>query len=165
MRIMLLIGKITSLLALLLAIGCASSGPEQEVVTNPVDAMQVMKGALGSGKNLIPAPVYQPQGLPDDPAYPIRLPARTRRVYAWPSQDSSGSKAVMGGYYILVIQGERFDMPGYSHGIQGGSGRVVPRVDTSKLADTIGWISKQPDNPNPQVLSPKTQSQPKNTYR
>lgn len=157
MRKILNIGKIISLLMLMLIAGCASSGSDKTTVANPVDAMQVMKGALGSGKNQVPAPVYQPQGLPDAPAYPIRLPARTRRVYAWPSQDSTGNKAIMGGYYILVVEGERFDMPGYSrnslHG--GGSARIIPRVDTSTLNNALGRLQNQPVNPNPQVLSPK----------
>ncbi len=113
------------LVAAVLIAGCAAGGGRDETakVVREVDITRVLEESLGSAPRP-PSPVaVRPGG--GVPAYPLRLPARTLRVWV-PPHVTPGGDAVLGHDVVIVVRPERFALPGAELYGAGGGNAAAP---------------------------------------
>lgn len=90
---------------------CATSNDEVVKIVRETNVSRVLRDSLGDGgdrRTLAPSRV-SPGG--DTPAWPVRLPARTLVVWVPAHVDPSGN-AVLGHETVIVVEPERFALPG-----------------------------------------------------
>lgn len=127
----------TSLL-LLLAL-CAGCGPKV-IEVEAVDIEDHLRESQGGvSPKYVPTPSSVTPGRDDSqPAYPIRLPARTLLVWVPPHVASSGA-ATLGHWIVMVVEPERFDVPGYGREPGGdlAGARPLPKVRDEQRKEAI----------------------------
>jgi hypothetical protein len=114
----------TSLL-LLFAL-CAGCG-QKVIEVQSVDIENHFRESQGGVKpTSVPTPSsVTPSRDDSQPAYPIRIPARTLLVWVPPHVNNSGA-ATLGHWIVMVVEPERFDVPGYRRETGGDFAGALP---------------------------------------
>lgn len=124
-----------ALLLPMLAAGCASggvkNGEEIEKIVREVNTSRVLKESQGEYASNLALEGFVP-GSTGSPAWPVRLPARTLRVWV-PAHVGASGNAVLGHWAIIVVEPERFALPGVEparRGIPRGEAYLFKSQDT-----------------------------------
>jgi|Deesub1362A_J573_1020465.scaffolds.fasta_scaffold02344_3 hypothetical protein len=126
-------------LAALATAGCAGG----DRVVRTVDVEARMQEAMGGGVWRPPRALrVRPARDGDGFAWPVRLPARTLKVWV-PAHVNGGDhdKAVLGHWAVLVVERERFALPGPPTSLRRRTG-LVPWVRGAGIAGQIERLLK-----------------------
>lgn len=127
---------ISLFLILAASFGCMGGPHVKEVQSNDVE--RHLRQSQGGNDDLtIPSPSRVDHGPGfDAPAFPVRRPARTLRIWVPPHQNEYGT-ANLGYWAVIVVEPERFDVPGYSEELSQAQGTVRPYVLRDKKGQEI----------------------------
>lgn len=155
-----MIRVVAPILCLALVTGCATGGTteteDDEIVkfVKETNVSRVLRDSLGAeGAKSIPAPVsVHPGG--GAPAWPMRLPARTLRVWV-PAHVSPSGNAVLGHWTVIVVEPERFALPGAELAAGDGGAREIHRP--FQAADTL----PARNNESARIIAPPLPTNPR----
>jgi hypothetical protein len=118
---------------------CAGCGPKVIEVESMDVENHLRESQGGVNPKSVPTPSSVSPGRDDSqPAYPIRIPARTLLVWVPPHVSSSGA-ATLGHWIVMVVEAERFDVPGYGRepGVTPAGARPLPKVRDEQRKEAI----------------------------